>query len=69
MIFISCAVLFAPLSYLMVEPKPRHLFGIGGQIKMVFLLAILWTVIKHPMPSSLFGDLQFPAPRDANAPS
>lgn len=57
-IFISCAVTCAPLSYLMVELKPNHIFGISGQIKMIFLLAILWTVLKHPMPSSLFGDLQ-----------
>jgi hypothetical protein len=56
-IFSSCAVLCAPLSYLMVELKPNHILGMGGQIKMIFLLAILWTVLKHPMPSSIFGDL------------
>jgi Glycosyltransferase family 87 len=57
-IFISCSVLCAPLAYLMVELRPYHVLGIGGQIKMIFLVAILWTVLKHPMPSSLFGDLQ-----------
>jgi len=51
-------VLCAPLAYLMVELRPYHVLGIGGQIKMIFLVAILWTVLKHPMPSSLFGDLQ-----------
>jgi hypothetical protein len=64
-IFISCAVLCAPLSYLMVGLKSDQILGIGGQIKMLFLLAILWTVLKHPMPSSLFGDLQLPEPGEA----
>jgi hypothetical protein len=52
-IMFSCGVIFTPLSYLAVGN-----FGFGGQIKTVFLLLILLTVLWVPMPSSLFGDLQ-----------
>jgi glycosyl transferase family 87 len=52
-ILLSCAVMFIPLTYFEIE--------INGQIKMSFLVLILWTVLKVPMPSSLFGDLQPPS--------
>jgi Glycosyltransferase family 87 len=59
-ILFSCAVIFAPLSYLVVGDT----FGFGGQIKTLFLALILLTALRVPMPSSLFGDLQsFPAVR------
>jgi Glycosyltransferase family 87 len=54
-IMVSCAVIFAPLSYIVFGRS----FGLGGQIKTVFLIVVLWTVLKVPMPSSVFGDLDF----------
>ena len=63
---LSCAVIFAPLSYLRVTHGVSVL-AFGGQIKLVFLLLILATVCRVPMPSSLFGDLQLPAAEDATA--
>jgi Glycosyltransferase family 87 len=50
---ISCAVIFSPLSFLIFG----HGFGVGGQIKTIFLLIILWTFLRVPMPSSVFSDL------------
>ena len=57
-ILFSFAVVFVPLTYLEFGNKAGHVFSFGGQIKTIFLLIILWTVLKVPMPSSLFGDLQ-----------
>jgi hypothetical protein len=57
-ILFSCAVIFVPLSYLMVG----HSFGFGGQVKTIFLVFILLTLLRVPMPSSLFGDLPSPGP-------
>jgi hypothetical protein len=54
LIMLSCAVIFVPLAYL----KAGHSFSFGGQVKTVFLLLILVTVCRVPMPSSLFGDLK-----------
>jgi hypothetical protein len=52
-IMVSCAVIFAPLSYIVLGRS----FGLAGQIKAVFLIVVLWTVLKVPMPSSVFGEL------------
>jgi hypothetical protein len=57
-ILISCAVVFAPLSYLEVTRRPHPTFACGAQVKTIFLIVILLTVLRVPMPSSLFGDLQ-----------
>jgi glycosyl transferase family 87 len=57
-VLFSCAVIFVPLTYLAWRNKQGHPFGIGGQIKMSFLLLILLTVLRVPMPSSLFRDLK-----------
>lgn len=54
----SFAVIFVPLNYVEFSNRAGHIFSFGGQVKTVFLLLILWTVLKVPMPSSLFGDLQ-----------
>jgi hypothetical protein len=64
-ILFSCAVIFVPLSYLVISDGPNRNFASGPQVKTVFLLVILLTVLRVPMPSSLFGDLQLPAPSDA----
>jgi hypothetical protein len=53
---LSCAVIFAPLSYLRVT-HGVSILAFGGQIKLGFLLLILVTVCRVPMPSSLFGDI------------
>jgi len=58
MILFSCAVTFAPLSYLVLANRFGQTFGFAAQVKTVFLALILWTVVRTPMPSSLFGDLQ-----------
>jgi hypothetical protein len=50
----SFAVSFVPLTYLHVGQ-----FQFGGQVKTIFLLIILLTVLRVPMPSLLFGDLEF----------
>ncbi len=63
---LSCAVIFAPLSFLRVTYGVSML-AFGGQIKLLLLLLILLTVCRVPMPSSLFGDLQLPAAKDAAA--
>ena len=55
-ILFSCAVVFVPLSYL--EITRTVTFSCGAQIKTIFLMVILLTVLRVPMPSSLFGDLQ-----------
>jgi len=56
MILISCACLVAPLFYI---EHNGHL-GYSGPIKTVFLLILLGTVLREPMPSSLFADLPLP---------
>jgi hypothetical protein len=61
---LSCAVIFAPLSYLHIT-SGVSILAFGGKIKLVFLLLILVTVCRVPMPSSLFGDLQLPEPGEA----
>ena len=60
MILFSCAVIFVPLNYLSYGNinSAGHIFGFAAQVKMIFLLLILLTVLRVPMPSSLFGDLQ-----------
>jgi hypothetical protein len=58
MILFSCAVVFAPLTYLQIENRAGRTLPFGSQVKTVFLALILWTVVRTPMPSSLFGDLQ-----------
>jgi hypothetical protein len=50
----SFAVSFVPLTYLHVGQ-----FQFGDQVKTIFLLIILLTVLRVPMPSLLFGDLEF----------
>ena len=55
-IMVSCAIIFAPLSYIVFGRS----FGLGGQIKTVCLIVVLWTVLKVPMPSSVFGELENP---------
>jgi hypothetical protein len=67
LVLFSCAVVFVPLTYLAFSNKVGEMFAFGGQIKAIFLLLILLTVCRVPMPSSLFGDLQLPAAEDAPA--
>jgi Glycosyltransferase family 87 len=57
-ILFSFAVTFVPLTYLEIHNKAGRPFGFAGQVKTVFLILILVTVLRFPMPSSLFGDLQ-----------
>ena len=59
-VLFSCAVIFVPLTYLEISHTAGHRFSFGGQVKTVFLLLVLGTVLKVPMPSSLFGDLESP---------
>ena len=61
MIMVSCAVISVPLNYFGVPIGAGQVVAFGGQIKTVFLLLILITAIRFPMPSSLFGDLRTPA--------
>ena len=61
MIMLSCAVISVPLNYFGVPIGASQIAAFGGQIKTVFLLLILITAIRFPMPSSLFGDLRTPA--------
>lgn len=56
-ILFSCAVIFAPLTYLEITGTANRIFAFGAQVKTVFLVLILLTVLRIPMPSSLFGDL------------
>jgi hypothetical protein len=58
LVLLSCAVIFVPLTYIELTNKRGNSFGVGGQVKMVLLILILLTVLRVPMPSSLFGDLQ-----------
>ena len=59
MILFSCAVIFVPLSYLVFDiTDSANSSAFGAQVKTVFLALILWTVVRTPMPSSLFGDLR-----------
>ncbi len=55
-ILISCACLVAPLFYIV---RNGHL-GYSGPVKAVILLILLGTVLRAPMPSSLFADLLLP---------
>ncbi|HEY3988418.1 MAG TPA: glycosyltransferase family 87 protein [Acidobacteriaceae bacterium] len=64
-ILFSCAVIFAPLSYLLISSSNDRTLAFGPQVKTIFLFLILLTVCRFPMPSSLFGDLRLPAPGDA----
>jgi Glycosyltransferase family 87 len=68
-ILFSCAVVFVPLSYLEITRSPSPTFACGAQVKTVFLIVILLTVLRVPMPSSLFGDLQIPRSGSPNSPS
>jgi hypothetical protein len=56
MILISCACLVGPLFYIQHN---GHL-GYSGPIKALILLILLGTVLREPMPSSLFADLPLP---------
>jgi hypothetical protein len=59
LVLLSCAVIFVPLTYLeLTNPSVENSFGVAGPVKMVLLILILLTVLRVPMPSSLFGDLQ-----------
>jgi hypothetical protein len=51
-------VIFVPLSYLVIGRGLDRSFAYGPQVKTVFLILILLTVLRVPMPSSLFGELQ-----------
>jgi hypothetical protein len=66
-ILFSFAVTFVPLTYLEINNKAGRPFGVAGQVKAAFLIAILVTVLRFPMPSSLFGDLQPATGSDAKA--
>ena len=55
---LSCAVIFVPLTSLLVVTRAGHIFIFAAQVKTIFLLLILLTVLRVPMPSSLFGDLR-----------
>jgi Glycosyltransferase family 87 len=65
-ILFSCAVVFVPFSYLEITRIPNHNFACGAQVKTVFLIVILLTVCRVPMPSSLFGDLQLTTSDDVH---
>jgi hypothetical protein len=54
----SCAVIFVPLNSLAIVTHAGHIFAFAAQVKTIFLLLILLTVLRVPMPSSLFGDLK-----------
>jgi hypothetical protein len=69
LILFSCAVIFVPLSYLVIGGSANRTFAFGSQMKTIFLILILLTVLRVPMPSSLFGDLQLPAPADSSFPA
>jgi hypothetical protein len=66
-ILFSCAMVFVPLSYIAITGSENRTFFIGAQVKTVFLFLILVTVLRVPMPSSLFGDLQQAGPQEARA--
>jgi hypothetical protein len=57
-ILLSCAILFAPLAYLEITHNASLAFAFGAQVKTIFVIVILVTVLRVPMPSSLFGDLR-----------
>jgi hypothetical protein len=65
-ILFSCAVIFVPLSYIAITGSVST-FALGPQVKTIFLILILLTVCRVPMPSSLFGDLQPIARSEAGA--
>jgi Glycosyltransferase family 87 len=64
-ILFSYAVIFVPLSYFVITDSQNLTFAFGSQVKTIFLILILLMVLRVPMPSSLFGDLQLLSPRDA----
>jgi hypothetical protein len=66
-ILFSCAVIFVPLSYFLIVGSHNRTFAFGSQIKTAALIVILVTVLRFPMPSSLFGDLQLAAAEDGPA--
>lgn len=59
---IPCAVLFAPLSWMLFQES-----GCGGQIKALALVAVIAASIKIPLRSSLFCDLRRNAARPVYA--
>ena len=66
-ILFSCAVIFVPLSYIAITGSANRGFALGPQVKTIFIMLVLLTVCRVPMPSSLFGDLQLPEPGEARA--
>ena len=62
-ILFSYAMIFAPLTYLEITGTANRIFAFGAQVKTIFLVLILWKVLRTPMPSSLFGDLPIPPVR------
>jgi hypothetical protein len=48
---IPCAVLFAPLSWMLFQGG-----GCGGQVKALALVALIAAAVKIPLPTSLFGE-------------
>jgi hypothetical protein len=66
-ILFSCSVVFVPLSYFLIIGSNNRTFAFGSQIKTVALIAVLVTVLRVPMPSSLFGDLQLLAESDTTS--
>ena len=50
---------------LAITGSTNRSFALGPQVKTIFLILILLTVCRVPMPSSLFGDLQLPDPGEA----
>jgi hypothetical protein len=49
-----CAVVFTPQSYLILFPPVT--VSVGGQVKAAALMVLLWSVIRIPLPSSIFGE-------------
>jgi hypothetical protein len=49
-----CAVVFTPQSYLILFPP--EVVSVGGQVKTVALMVLLWSAIHIPLPSSIFGE-------------
>jgi hypothetical protein len=50
-ILIPCAIAFTPQSFLLGPWS-----GFGGQIKAIALTAMLFAVLKNPLPAALFGE-------------
>jgi len=49
-----CAVVFTPQSYLILFPPA--IISVGGQVKAVALMVLLWSAVRIPLPSSIFGE-------------